>query len=667
MDNQLQSISKVFNERLLRIPDYQRGYAWGLKQLKDFWGDIIQLEEDKNHYVGVLTFETVPKNDFSTWEDDQWIILNKSFEPFYIVDGQQRLTTTLILIQAIIETVGDKNELNFSTVEDIKKRYIFDAKPDGISGSYMFGYHKDNPSYEFLKTKIFNEFSGSAYLKEETIYTHNLEFSKNFFIEKLAKLNHEEIGIIFKKVTQNFLFNIYSISDDIDVHVAFEVMNNRGKPLSTLELLKNRLIYLSTKFEVAEYEKISLRKQINDSWKSVYHYLGKNKEKPLEDDKFLLNHLLIYFSNDFTDQENSDSNISKIHRLFRNDFESFLLDKKFALRNIPSFNKDFLDTQEAQEINEISVDQISQYSESLQKSVELWYYIFNPHDNRDFNDDEKNWLDKIGRIGIRDSVPLIMTFYQKNNTKANKILFLKAIEKLSFIHSLIGYRYRNFIYGPPLFNFLQLAIEYKEGKCDVDNLIKRLEEDAVQLLSHEEFHANIKKEFRNRGFYNWDGIRYFLYEYELNLKSQSKSNRNKIDWKEFVTEKKDYITVEHIYPQNSKKKCWQTNFKNLTTSEKRSLKNSLGNLLPLSKPKNSSLSDKSFLDKKNNDDNTIGYTYGSFAENKVAKKNDWTPHDILERGIELMEFMEGRWNIKIGNQREKIEFLRLEFLTKHKK
>lgn len=661
MDNQLQSISKIFNERLLRIPDYQRGYAWGAKQLKDFWGDIIQLEEEKNHYVGVLTFESVTKDEYMNWEDDQWIILTKSFEPSYVVDGQQRLTTTLILIQAIIETVGEGNELNFSTVEDIKKRYIFDSKPDGISGSYMFGYHKDNPSYEFLKTKIFNKFSGTAYLKEETIYTHNLEFAKKYFVEKLSKLTHNEIGVIFKKITQHFMFNMYSISEDIDVHVAFEVMNNRGKPLSTLELLKNRLIYLSTKFEVQEYEKISLRKQINDAWKSVYHYLGKNKEKLLEDDKFLLNHLLIYFSNDFRDKDNIKTDISKIHRLFRNDFESFLLDSKFALRNIPNFNIDFLESQDSQEI---SIEQISAYSESLQKSVELWYYIFNPYGNRDFSDDEKVWLDKIGRIGIRDSVPLIMTFYQKNNSTKNKLLFLKALEKLSFIHSLIGYRYRNFIYGPPLFNFLELAIDYKENKCTVDELIKRLEEDSVKLLSHEEFYTNIKKEFRSSGFYNWEGIRYFLYEYEQELKSQSKSNKNKIDWDEFVTEKKDYITVEHIYPQNSRKRCWTVNFSQFTSSEKRSLKNSLGNLLPLSKPKNSSLSDKCFVEKKDNISNTVGYSFGSFAENKVAKKDDWTPQDILERGIELLDFMEKRWNLKLGSQKEKIDFLRLEFLAK---
>ena len=41
MDSQLQSISKIFTEKLYRIPDYQRGYAWEEKQLKDYWNEIV--------------------------------------------------------------------------------------------------------------------------------------------------------------------------------------------------------------------------------------------------------------------------------------------------------------------------------------------------------------------------------------------------------------------------------------------------------------------------------------------------------------------------------------------------------------------------------------------------------------------------------------------------
>ena len=72
-------------------------------------------------------------------------------------------------------------------------------------------------------------------------------------------------------------------------------MNNRGKPLSYLELLKNRLIYLSTLFDEKPSQKNIVRNSIMDSLKVVYMYLGKNKNNPLSDNEFLQNHWMIYF------------------------------------------------------------------------------------------------------------------------------------------------------------------------------------------------------------------------------------------------------------------------------------------------------------------------------------------------------------------------------------
>lgn len=67
--------------------------------------------------------------------------------------------------------------------------------------------------------------------------------------------NTKDLESIYTKITQHFLFNLYVISSDIDVFVTFETMNNRGKPLSHLELLKNRLIYLSTLFKTNDNDK----------------------------------------------------------------------------------------------------------------------------------------------------------------------------------------------------------------------------------------------------------------------------------------------------------------------------------------------------------------------------------------------------------------------------
>ena len=98
------------------------------------------------------------------------------------------------------------------------------------------------------------------------------------FLDCLIKLYSADgidgIEAIFRKITLQLMFNIHEIEDDYDVFVAFETMNNRGKKLTNLELLKNRLIYLTTLYDTDKLDamdKAELRKQINDAWKEVYY------------------------------------------------------------------------------------------------------------------------------------------------------------------------------------------------------------------------------------------------------------------------------------------------------------------------------------------------------------------------------------------------------------
>ncbi|HEX8549421.1 MAG TPA: DUF262 domain-containing HNH endonuclease family protein [Cytophagaceae bacterium] len=646
MDNQLQSISKIFTEKLFRIPDYQRGYAWIEKQLKDFWSDIVQLEDGKNHYVGVLTLEKVPKEIYKQWEDDNWIINSKNFEPYYVVDGQQRLTTTIILLQALTESVNEKDKLNYSSIPEIKKRYIFDSKDGGISRSYIFGYEKDNPSYEFLKMKVFNENSTSGYGKEITIYTHNLEFAKDYFLSKLKALPLKEKELIFKKVTQNLLFNIYAITTDIDVFIAFETMNNRGKPLSNLELLKNRLIYLSTKFKAAQPEKKQLRKIINDGWKGVYHYLGKNKDKPLNDDNFLNNHCTIYFGHEiFSPEAMDEARIRRPHFYLREGYEDFLLDNKFTYKNILDKGK-------------LSIKAIKDYVESLQVSVEIWFNINNPPLCKDFSDDEKLLLDKLYRIGLMHFSSLILAFYLQKPKKEIRINFLHKLERFTFLSILTSYRY-----NLPYIDFSMAAIKINKGELKVTEFIVKLEEKTKEIIDKPELIDRLSEKFRSEGFYQWGGIRYFLYEYETFLKNKSKTKKNKIDWAEYIQDKEDFISVEHIYPQTAKEDCWKIPYNDFGAKERRILNNSLGNLLPLSKPKNSSLQNKCFSEKVDNKENPVGYRYGSYSENEISGLREWTPREILDRGIRLLNFMEKQWSLDFKSDEKRIEILNLQFLN----
>lgn len=658
MDNQLLTLSKIFTERLFRIPDYQRGYAWGEKQLRDFWNDIRQLEGEQRHYTGVLTLEEVQPQVYQSWHDDLWIISAKSYQPYYVVDGQQRLTTSIILIQSILENLDDTKTLNFSTRSDIQRRFIRESKDGGISHSYTFGYETDNPSYEFLKTKIFNERS-SKKMGEETTYTQNLSQAKAFFQEQTSSLSHDMLETLFRRTTQQLLFNIFTITEDVDVCVAFETMNNRGKPLSYLELLKNRLIYLSLRVDADPNDRRRLRDAINDCWKTLYHNLGKNKDKPLDDDFFLFTHYLLYFGKErFLNEASKEEpprlygHIIRRSRLFADD----LLENRFVARNVLAT---------APPEDRLGISDIYEYVSSLQDAVVLWYKIWNPLES-DFHPDEAAWLDRLIRLDdTLSTLPLTLAVFQSADDQKRRVDYLKAAERSLFLDFLATRHGPYFLYDRNNINLVEQAIRVKEGDISIEAATKALTRNSDDRIGSKDYIRAVVARFAANGFYQWGAIRYFLYEYNADLQGRSKTSRRKIFWSEFTESRDDYITVEHIYPRNARSSYWTTRFGGLSKKNREALRNSLGNLLPLSRAKNASLSNRPFPEKVGGPDNqSVGYQYGSYCENEVAGESEWTPMHILRRGRRMLAFLERRWSIPLGSDRQQTRMLGLSFLAK---
>jgi uncharacterized protein with ParB-like and HNH nuclease domain len=642
---ELYSISKIFTERLLRIPDYQRGYAWTNKQLKDFWNDLSQIEKGSNHYVGVLTLEDVHEERFSHWKDDLWIIKSKNYEPFFVVDGQQRLTTTVILIQCILEAI-DLQELNYTKPDEIRKKFIFESKDEGISRSYLFGYESDNPSYEFLKQRIFCEQSDSQANVQETIYTNNLLNAKEFFKGRLKEMDLGDIEVLYTKVTQNILFNIYSMSDEIDVHVSFETMNNRGKPLSHLELLKNRLIYLSTKVNSDDFEKSKLRNAINKCWKTIYHQLGRNKDHPLDDDIFLFNHFILFFGNALNNGESI--NYRRFRRGYGSYYQDYLLEKKFTTKSLYSNGDD-----------KLTVPELYRYVSSLKSSVEKWYEISNPKGSS-LEPEISMWLEKINRIGVEECLPLIMVCLQKNKKHELIVKFLKSLEKLLFSLLLISRSY-NIEFNAT--RFIEWASDLSNDETSIEKVISAIDDARVEIVDDTQAINQMSASFKD-GFYHWRGLRYFMYEYEQSLKEKSKTYTDKLDWKQLLDDARDHKTIEHIYPQNPRKACWTEKYKSYNGKERSLLRHTIGNLVPLSQPKNSSFQNKPFLEKVGNSNNTIGFKYGSFSEIELTNHQQWTAVEILQRSINLLKFMEKRWGVDFGGVEQMVSFVNLGFVLK---
>lgn len=459
-------------------------------------------------------------------------------------------------------------------------------------------------------------------------------FAKNYFAEKLKMLNKEDKEKIFDKAVNRLKFNYYEIDDSLDVYVTFETMNNRGKDLSHLELLKNRLIYLTTLLREDDETKGRLRRDINETWKTIYEYLGKNKENPLDDDVFLFNHWIMYYTYD-----RSQSDV----------YADFLLKKKFTSKNVIS--------------EHISIKDIKDYIDSLAKCVKQWFFIYNIQYSS-YSNRIKEHIQKLERVGMGAFPPMIMAVFTKESQEEYIWNFLDACERFNFLVFAISHRSSNTQNS----NLYRMAREYYMGNKDIETITAEIDfltdgEDESYYrgwFDLERFKNHIQELFFKNdkdGFYSWNGLRYFLYEYELYLQDNANP---KVGWEDFSKRTKE-DTIEHIYPQSATDMYWKDRFSHLKPTEKRVYLNSLGNLLLLSRSKNSKLQNYDFEKKKclkNKDGKDIGYYNGSYSEIEVSKQNEWTTETIKERGLSMLQFMEERWKFKFKDwEIEKEEIL----------
>ena len=677
--NELQSLSQIFNKRIFRIPDYQRGYAWQGQQLRDFWEDIVNLQSDRYHYTGLLSLKKLNQEESrKLGNDDSWL-LDSGFDAYHIVDGQQRLTTFVIMLNEIIEftcKLPDNNGksdddiyLGFDNIRDIKAKYISRKRPpENLIITYMFGYENDNPSAEYLKYKVLGQEYGGTI--KETYYTKNLKYAKEFFGKELQvyyeKKGIEGINELYRKLTLKLMFNIHEIKDDYDVFVAFETMNNRGKRLTNLELLKNRLIYLTTLYSsdiFDETNKIALRQRINETWSEVYYQLGRNENNLLSDDEFLRAHWIMYYS---YSRKRGDDYIKFLLRKFshKSIFENIIeVDPDEEEPTVLMSDQQDNDDMEIDSSQKIVTDEflhpeeIIDYVNSLKETAEYWYYTFYPEKCPDITEEEQVWIEKLNRIGIGYFRPIVAVSLipKLGYSKDERIAFYKAVERFIFITfrmAMSQSSYKSSDYYRKTREVYMGNMSLSDVTEDLTNTTNENAADAVRV-----FITKMNKRFISQeGFYSWRELRYFLYEYEYSLASKYKLD--KLSWADLTKVVKDKITVEHILPQTPTKLYWRNNFRQFTPEEIKTLSASLGNMLPLSQSINSKLQNDSFDDKK-----ARGYSNGCHCEVEISKEDSWDAKHIYDRGMKLLSFMESRWDFKFEDTKQKEDLLHISFVN----
>ena len=617
MPSDMKSLITLFNNVLFRVPDYQRGYAWTTQQLEDFWQDLIRLTEDRKHYTGQLTLESVKEPVWKNWEDDAWLIRESGYTPYYVVDGQQRLTTAVILLKCLIDRAGPTGTFAHRSVAEIEKQFLV-YRSGEVLRTCIFGYEKDNPSHEYLKTQIL-DLPSMQDQQTRTLYTANLAAAREFFATRLKDAKPENLERWFRALTQRFLFSIHELSDDLDVFVAFETMNNRGKPLSKLELLKNRLIYLSTLFlaPVTSVERQHLRRDVNDAWKTAYEFLGRVEDQALDDDDFLRAHLITYYSYVKDDSW---------------EYASVLLNRKFTAKSV-------LDST-------LKAADLLAYVKSIQTSVRKWHAMHFPGIADGVPAETKPWIERLGRLRWGAFGPLVMAALQTSKSTDSMVRLLMAAERFRFVVNRLC-RARADAGDARIY---QMANNVLHAGRPLDSVT-----DAINALVGDFFSLDrLKYEMKSRGhnFYSWRGVHYFLFEYEQNLRQQASMQAEKLEWVAFNSVKGDNISIEHIYPQNPKLLDW-LEFAAPSEAQRELLCHSLGNLLALSTSRNSKFSNRPFAIKRFDQNGVIGYHNGSYSEIAVAKQSTWTPDDIVARGLAMLQFMEQRWRISLGSDADK--------------
>ena len=219
-------------EKQFTVPIYQRTYSWELKQFSKLWKDIIKIAENDNikyYFIGsIVSIED--KLDSSN--------ISKQI----IIDGQQRITTILLIISALIKAHQDpyrKKELqelyliNKGDKEEFKYKLVL-TKQD----KYPLIDIIDNPSNKNLNSPTPFE---------------KIDISFDFFEQRIEKVGLKKIYTGIKKL---IIVDISLDSNDGNPHYIFENLNSAGLELSQADMIKNYVFMgLSPKYQEELYDK----------------------------------------------------------------------------------------------------------------------------------------------------------------------------------------------------------------------------------------------------------------------------------------------------------------------------------------------------------------------------------------------------------------------------
>ena len=527
----------IFSERFwFVIPEYQRSYVWENDNIMELLDDLFFAYENKpenEYFLGSLVLKKLD---------------NESFPEYEVLDGQQRLTTFFIMLAVLRDLID--NPRNKSQMQE--KIYQEEDEFNGVPERSRITYKIRDNIEGFIKTYVITE-GGTS--KED--YLYNLKDEKNISISHMANAililrrelsQREDIFEFAKYINKKALFIYVSTSNTEDAFRMFTILNDRGIPLTSADILKSENIgALDSDKEKQKYAQL---------WEDIEAKYGDGFDRFLQ----FIRTILV--------KEKARANLL-------DEFKEKVYDKKVLMRGKETF------------------DLVEEYSDIYEKIIDL--------QDSSLSNKFKNLI-TIMKIGLRseDWIPPLLSYFEKFKYK-NLDEFLTKLE-----YKFAG----DWICGITPTKRLDAMnnILKKIGNCS--NSEEVLEDENIFNINKEELKNSISGDIYQKQF-----SKYVL------LKLEYIMSDNTVHLSSF-----NCISVEHVLPQNPKNDSeWNKIF---TKDERAKWTNKLGNLVLISKRKNSSLGNCDFKEKK---EKYLKSRIDAFNGSKVfIESNDKWTVDVLQ-------------------------------------
>ena len=600
MDGTLVKLNNfLIGDRLFGIPVYQRNYAWEEKNLEDLWEDLYYLEASKQHYFGTVLL----KHSGQTRDLD----LFKKFDRYDVIDGQQRLTTVLILLREIISQLKaiDDEQLR-KAAADLEEQYLV----QGV-------HYKLNPlgnDGDFFQKYIMGDMSPPD---PDALSQERLMGAKKFFRNKLngekERLSSEEFIdflIQLKQKIDDLQLIRYDVDSESDAIRIFETVNDRGRPLSNLEKTKSFLMHTSYLGMQNEALIAGRLKELNDYFSEIYSHF---------DDVGDTGHFdRLRLGPDDVQRYHYINSISTVDRETRNPLDNLKRRIRDKLRS--------------------DQDECVQYALNYTKGLERAFFAVKDIIDT-YEKDGGDLSTRIGKIFIIERLgrifQILIASWLRFRHDTDKMTAILALIEAFVIRVYVVSRYAD---GTGEGSLNRLAHRVHSQDLSYEELIEELK----RIIHHYSDDQRFEEALRSEGFYRLlsaRNIKYLLTEYEIRLRKDAKENLTLAQAE--ILSKGNKWQVEHIWPQRPVNADEMT--EDMALQHQQHV-HKLGNLTITAW--NASLSNKPFEKKREGDPDIPAYEHSDLRIQRVLRDySEWTPETIRAREDKIVEWALKRWRV----------------------